>query len=233
MASKAKDLEKKQLEIDQFRSEVIDLKNEINEIQEEKNNVHKNLVESSAEYRNEHRILNEELNALHDDKSILVAEARSLDKKNYRYRKDLMKIRKEKQELKELVEELTKSNEILKIENQTLTSSKNSGNNMDQQRFQDEVLASPLRGVKVKISNLGRSVTQEDLNELCGEVGTVKRVRMRKNGSAEILFSKIEEAHRAIEAYNNIQFHGNEMKLIFGRLLQYRVPKIEQNHSMV
>ena len=233
MASKAKDLEKKQLEIDQFRSEVIDLKNEINEIQEEKNNVHKNLVESSAEYRNEHRILNEELNALHDDKSNLVAEARSLDKKNYRYRKDLMKIRKEKQELKELVEELTKSNEILKIENQTLTSSKNSGNNMDQQRFQDEVLASPLRGVKVKISNLGRSVTQENLNDLCGEVGTVKRVRMRKNGSAEILFSKIEEAHRAIEAYNNIQFHGREMKLTFGGLLQYRVRKNEQNYSMV
>ena len=73
--------------------------------------------------------------------------------------------------------------------------------------------SSPLQGVKVVVSNLEESVTQEDLTELFGDVGNVKRVKMCGKGVSEIVFSKRADADKAIEIYDKRQLDGRAMKL--------------------
>jgi len=72
---------------------------------------------------------------------------------------------------------------------------------------------SPFAGTKVVVSNLQSSVSQEDLSELFGDVGTLRRVKMLPTpGSAEIVFMNKEDADRAIEVYHNRQLDGQPMK---------------------
>lgn len=74
------------------------------------------------------------------------------------------------------------------------------------------VKSSPLE-TKVVVSNLVSTVSQEDLNELFGDVGQLRRVKMSQPpGSAEIVFLSAEDADRAIEVYNNRQLDGKAMK---------------------
>jgi len=73
--------------------------------------------------------------------------------------------------------------------------------------------SSPFLGTKVVVSNLQESVTQEDLSELFGDVGPLRRVKMMlAPGSAEIVFLNKEDADRAIEVYHNRQLDGQPMK---------------------
>jgi len=66
---------------------------------------------------------------------------------------------------------------------------------------------------KVIVSNLSPTVSQEDLDELFGDVGQLRRVKMSQPaGSAEIFFVNREDADRAIEVYNNRQLDGQAMK---------------------
>ena len=56
-------------------------------------------------------------------------------------------------------------------------------------------------------------MSQEDLSELFGDVGTLRRVKMLPTpGSAEIVFMNKEDADRAIEVYHNRQLDGQPMK---------------------
>ena len=55
-------------------------------------------------------------------------------------------------------------------------------------------------------------MTQEDLSELFGDIGALKRVRMSNPGQAEVIFCNKEDAERAIDVYHNRQLDGKPMK---------------------
>ena len=68
-------------------------------------------------------------------------------------------------------------------------------------------------GVKMIVSNLHHTVTEEDVMELFGDLGPLKRARMKENGDAEIVFVNKIDATRAVDAYHNRQLDGRPMKL--------------------
>ena len=72
--------------------------------------------------------------------------------------------------------------------------------------------SSPIQGVKMVVSNLKDSVTEEDLGELFGELGNVKKVNMKRRGVAEIVFVKRKAAEKAVEMYNKVLLDGRAMK---------------------
>ncbi len=63
------------------------------------------------------------------------------------------------------------------------------------------------------VSNLHHTVTEEDVMELFGDLGPLKRARMKENGDAEIVFVNKIDATRAVDAYHNRQLDGRPMKL--------------------
>ena len=62
------------------------------------------------------------------------------------------------------------------------------------------------------VSNLKESVTKEDLSELFGEIGDVRKVNMKGRGVAEIVFVKREAAEEAVEMYDQRLLDGRAMK---------------------
>ncbi|XP_047317254.1 THO complex subunit 4B-like [Impatiens glandulifera] len=73
-------------------------------------------------------------------------------------------------------------------------------------------------GTKLYISNLDYGVSNEDIKELFSEVGDIKRYGIhydrsgRSKGTAEVVFSKRQEAVAAVKRYNNVQLDGKPMK---------------------
>ena len=72
--------------------------------------------------------------------------------------------------------------------------------------------SSPIQGVKLVVSNLEESVTDEDLTELFGDIGNVCKVSMKGKGIAEIVFAKREAAEKAVEMYDKRLLDGRPMK---------------------
>ena len=72
--------------------------------------------------------------------------------------------------------------------------------------------SSPIQGVKLVVSNLEESVTDEDLSELFGDIGNVRKVSMKGRGVAEIVFVKREAAEKAVEMYDKRLLDGRAMK---------------------
>lgn len=71
---------------------------------------------------------------------------------------------------------------------------------------------SPLQGTKIVIQNLQTSVTQEDILELFGDIGALRRAKMVNPGHAEVTFINKADAARAVEIYHNRQLDGKPMK---------------------
>lgn len=71
---------------------------------------------------------------------------------------------------------------------------------------------SPLQGCKVVITNLQTTVTQEDILELFGDIGALRRAKLVNPGHAEVTFVERKEAERAVEVYHNRQLDGKPMK---------------------
>ena len=63
----------------------------------------------------------------------------------------------------------------------------------------------------VVVSNLEESVTNEDLSELFGNIGNVRKVSMKGKGLAEIVFVKKEDAEKAVVKYDHRILDGRAM----------------------
>jgi len=72
--------------------------------------------------------------------------------------------------------------------------------------------ASPLEGAKVVVTNLQTSVTKDDIVELFGDVGALKRAKVSSPGTAEVVFVNRTDAQKAVEIYHNRQLDGKAMR---------------------
>ena len=79
-------------------------------------------------------------------------------------------------------------------------------------RLDSGSFVSPLAGAKIQVSNLEDSVSQEDISELFGDIGALKRAKLVEPGVAEVVFIKKEDAQKAVEIYHNRQLDGKAMK---------------------
>ena len=63
-----------------------------------------------------------------------------------------------------------------------------------------------------QVTNLQNSVTKDDIVELFGDVGALKRAKVASPGSAEVVFVNRSDAQKAVEIYHNRQLDGKAMK---------------------
>lgn len=74
-------------------------------------------------------------------------------------------------------------------------------------------------GLKLFISNLDDGVTSEDIDELYGKFGPLKRFGVnfdedgKSRGTAEVMYSKREHALQAYSEYNNVLLDGKPMRI--------------------
>nr|XP_006819007.1 PREDICTED: polymerase delta-interacting protein 3-like [Saccoglossus kowalevskii] len=71
---------------------------------------------------------------------------------------------------------------------------------------------SPLQGARMTITNLHPSVSGDDIEELFGAVGALKKTRLLRPGSAEVVFVKREDAMSAFKTYHNRELDGQPMQ---------------------
>ncbi|XP_074295105.1 THO complex subunit 4B-like [Silene latifolia] len=74
-------------------------------------------------------------------------------------------------------------------------------------------------GTKIYISNLDYGVSTDDVKELFSEVGDLKRYTVhydrsgRSKGTAEVVYSRRNDALAAVKRYNNVELDGKPIKI--------------------
>ncbi|KAH9492817.1 polymerase delta-interacting protein 3 [Bulinus truncatus] len=72
-------------------------------------------------------------------------------------------------------------------------------------------IISPLQGFRVMVTNLFSSVTQDDIIELFGAVGPLKKAKLLKAGFAEVVYVNKQDAVSAVEKYHSRELDGQPM----------------------
>ncbi|RNA02758.1 polymerase delta-interacting [Brachionus plicatilis] len=70
-------------------------------------------------------------------------------------------------------------------------------------------------GFKLYVSNLHPKVTEDDILELFGDIGPIKRARFIERGQAEVVYLKLEHAKEAIRKYDRNELDGRPMRIEF------------------
>ncbi|XP_055875914.1 uncharacterized protein LOC106051257 isoform X1 [Biomphalaria glabrata] len=70
---------------------------------------------------------------------------------------------------------------------------------------------SPLQGFRVMVTNLFSTVTQDDIIELFGAVGPLKKAKLLKVGTAEVVYVNRQDAVSAVEKYHSRELDGQPM----------------------
>lgn len=68
-------------------------------------------------------------------------------------------------------------------------------------------------GFKLYVSNLHQKVTEDDILELFGDIGPIKRARFIDRGFAEVIYLKLEHAKEAIRKYDRNELDGKAMRI--------------------
>ncbi|XP_059168993.1 polymerase delta-interacting protein 3-like [Physella acuta] len=84
---------------------------------------------------------------------------------------------------------------------------------LDIEELQDDrsEIISPLQGFRVMVTNLFSGVTQDDIIELFGAVGPLKKAKLLKPGNAEVVYVNKEDALSAIQKYHSRELDGQPM----------------------
>lgn len=69
-------------------------------------------------------------------------------------------------------------------------------------------------GHSIIISNLHKSVTQEDVVELFEDVGKLVSAKLIRPGTAEVIYKNLGDAEQAVDTYHNRQLDGQPMKCL-------------------
>ncbi|CAL1530847.1 unnamed protein product [Lymnaea stagnalis] len=72
-------------------------------------------------------------------------------------------------------------------------------------------IISPLQGFRVMVTNLFSGVTQDDIIELFGAVGPLKKAKLLKIGTAEVVYVNREHAMSAVQKYHSRELDGQPM----------------------
>lgn len=70
----------------------------------------------------------------------------------------------------------------------------------------------PVQGTRIIISNLHPVVSEEDIKELFGAIGTLVRARLVRPGLSEVIYLKREQALQAISTYHDRELDGQPMQ---------------------
>ncbi|CAH1273015.1 POLDIP3 [Branchiostoma lanceolatum] len=77
----------------------------------------------------------------------------------------------------------------------------------------EQEFTSPLQGTKIAVSNLHPVVSENDVIELFSDLGPLKRARLIKQGTAEVVYVRREDAINAYKKYHNRDLDSQPMKL--------------------
>lgn len=84
----------------------------------------------------------------------------------------------------------------------------------NQPNYSSEEYASPIQGFRILVNNLHRKVTHDDIVELFGNIGTLKRARLIKEGTAEAVFVNRSHAVEAVNRYHMRELDDQPMQVI-------------------
>ncbi|KAK6177318.1 hypothetical protein SNE40_015442 [Patella caerulea] len=87
-------------------------------------------------------------------------------------------------------------------------------------------LLSPLQGYKITVTNLDPVVSQDDLIELFGAIGALKRAKISRPGIGEVVYVKKEDAQKAATKYHNRELDGLPMQVKLVTPLAARIQQV-------
>ncbi|KAL3876575.1 hypothetical protein ACJMK2_034409 [Sinanodonta woodiana] len=93
----------------------------------------------------------------------------------------------------------------------------------------DDMVISPLQGFRVQVTNLHSVVSQDDIIELFGAIGAMKKARLVKPGMAEIVYVKKEDSLNAVQKYHNRELDGMPMQVKLVTPASARIKEVDQD----
>ncbi|GFR85083.1 polymerase delta-interacting protein 3-like [Elysia marginata] len=88
---------------------------------------------------------------------------------------------------------------------------------------------SPLQGFRVIVTNLFTGVTQDDIIELFGAVGPLKKAKLLKSGTAEVVYVNKKDAVSAVQKYHSRELDGQPMYVKMTTPVAAVVKKVEDH----
>ncbi|XP_071107987.1 uncharacterized protein [Haliotis cracherodii] len=87
-------------------------------------------------------------------------------------------------------------------------------------------ILSPLQGYRVYVTNLHPVVNQDDIIELFGAIGALRKAKLIKQGTAEVVYVKKDDSLKAVQKYHNRELDGLPMqvKLLTSTTATVKVP---------